>query len=117
MAYCTAAEVKYLVHTGLDDTALGSLIDIVDVDLDDRLGSATLSDDLKKLCSMLLTAVLCADRDPESYALGEARIKYGNRIKNWEARVERIINKAKGAGMKVRATAYQHIDESSRYPL
>ena len=94
--YCEPSEVRLLIHTGLTGEQLGLLIVSVDADIDDRLGTATLSDALKKLCSMLLTAVLAAERDPSTYAVGVARIQYGDRIEDWKARADRILKKAKG---------------------
>lgn len=96
MAYCTATEVRYVVHTGLGDLALGNLIAIVDKDLDDRLEGYTLSADLKKICSMLLTAILVRRRDPKAYTAGLAKIQYGDDLDDWQAWVDRVIRKAKG---------------------
>jgi len=108
--------VKYLIHTDLDDTAIGNLITLADAELDQMLGSASLADDLLKLCSMLLTAILVARRDPEATTVGSARIQYGSRIEDWRTKVDGVIRRATGSRFKVHSSEYRKIDEDTRYP-
>ena len=114
VAYCSATEVAYLVHTDLDDTAIGILITLADAELDQMLGGSTLATNLLKLCSMMLTAILVAQRDPEATTLGSARIQYGSRVEDWRGRVWAIVKRNKAPVIK--SSSYRKIDEDTRYP-
>ena len=111
MTYCTDDDVRSIVVTGLTNPQIGALIVLVDAEIDLRLGGATLSSDLKKLCSMLKTAVLAAERDPETYAIGSARVTYGKRVQDWAARAETIITQAVRGTRGVRMSYYDHADD------
>jgi len=96
MAYCTATEVKYLINTSLDDTSIGNLIAIADADLDAMLDGASMSVTLKKGCSMRLTAVMIAQRQPQTQRIGEYSDSWGERIREWRSWVNRRVARAVG---------------------
>lgn len=114
--YCEPSDVRLLIETTLEDGDMDKLIQQSDSDLDDLLGSYTMSSDLKKRCSSLLTAIAIADRQPKSYSVGTARISHGERVKRWRAKVDELVTRATQGRLKVKSSEYQKIDEDSRYP-
>jgi len=120
MSYCTADEVKLIVNTELDTSSISQLITLADTEVDLMLGVGWSGDtNTQKLISMLLTAALISDRDPESYAIGAARIQYGNRVSRWKDRAAEIASRAKSTAAKPPrgASRYRKIDEAKRYPV
>lgn len=116
MAYCSAADVGLLIAHSMSSGDVDSLIALADKDLDDMLGAYTLSAELKKRCSSMLTAIMIADRQPKSYSAGSARISYGERIRRWQAKVDELVARATAARVQVKVSEYQKIDEDVRYP-
>lgn len=96
MAYCTADDVKLLIRTNLSDANITSLIAQADADLDDMLGGASMSTTLKKSCSMRLTAIMIAQRQPTSSRILGASVTYGDRVKQWKQEVKNRVAKAVG---------------------
>lgn len=96
MGYCKSADVRLVIQTALEDHEIDDLIELADTDLDEKLGGASLSDNLKKQCSMMLTAIMIAERTPQTYSIGSIRISQGPRIENWRKRVNRIVARAVG---------------------
>lgn len=113
VAYCTAADVKLIIETSLSDEDIGSLIALADDDLDEMSAGVTLSATDKKKCSIYLTAIKIAERQPTSYSVGSTRISHGDRSKEWEKKVWDIINQNKTPVVK--SSEYQKIDEDLRY--
>lgn len=94
--YCDASDVKLIIATELESYDIEELIDMADRDLDKRLGGASLDTDLKKDCSMMLTAIKIAERTPQTYSIGSIRISQGARIENWRKSANKIIARAVG---------------------
>ncbi len=93
MTSCTAADVRLLVDTSLEDTQIDSLITLSETDLDDMLQGSTMTTELRRLCTILLTASLVAEQTPKTKAVGELTIEYGNNPKTWRLRVaEKVLN-------------------------
>ena len=114
MAYCTASDVRLIVETSLTDTEISSVIETSEAEIDRRIGSQDSSDKLvKKLC-MLLSAQAIKTRQPGSQAIGEYREDSGSVLEVWEREVEGIFRLYEGVSVK--ASAYSHIDEDTRYP-
>jgi hypothetical protein len=59
-----------IINTSLTDTNIGSLITLADAEMIAR-GLDEGTSNIKKLISMLITASLCALRDPASKSIGE----------------------------------------------
>ena len=118
MAYCKPADVRLHIDTEMEPGEIEDLIVLADEDLDIRLGSHTLTDDLKKSCSALLTAVMIADKQPKTYGAGTVRISHGEaRVTRWLNKVEVIVAQATSSrGAVVKSSAYRKIDENRRYP-
>lgn len=115
MPYCEPDDVLIIVSTGLTPAQIGTLIALADSDLDGKLQSNTMSSSDKKLCSMLLTAILVASRDPQAYSMGFAKVQFGDRIDRWEEKVDELVKRASGSRAKIRSSSYQKIDEDKRY--
>lgn len=96
MVYCVAADVRLIIHTDLVDTDIEKLVVFSDEELDQKLGGASLSTDLKKNCSMMLTAMKIAERTPEAYSIGSVRMQHGKRAVNWRRSVNKIVARAVG---------------------
>jgi len=95
MANCVAADVKLIINTGLSDDNVGSLITLADAEMTSRgLDEGTTNE--KKLISMLLTASLCAMRDPSSKGIGNYQESGILDAKGWreeaEIRVARLVD-------------------------
>ena len=116
MAYCKSSDVKILVETTLDDELIEELIEISDADLDSMLGGSSLGTQLKKRCSMMLTAATIAEKYPRSYTVGSARIDMGTKIRDWRSQVRDIVARVKAGRAVIKSSKYQHIDEDVRYP-
>ena len=114
MAYCTVADVRLVVETSLTDTEISGIIEMSDAEIDSRLGSQSVSDNLIEKLSVLLTAHAIKTRQPKVEVIGEYREDSGNVLEVWEREIERIYRLYKGVSMK--ATEYRHIDETKRYP-
>ena len=70
MANCEDSDVRLIIDTSLTDGNIGSLITLADAEMTAR-GLDEGASDIKKLISMLITASLCALRDPASKSIGE----------------------------------------------
>lgn len=118
MSYCIPADVRLHIDTEMLTDEIEDLITLADEDLDTRLGGHTLSDNLKKTCSALLTAVMIADKQPKTYGAGSVRISHGEaRVNRWLQKVEGIIAQATSSrSSKVKSSTYRKIDENRRYP-
>jgi len=73
MAYCTASDVRQIIHTSLSDTDIASIIETSDAVIDRRIGAQSTSDKAVKKLSMLITARSIKARQPRSAAAGEYR--------------------------------------------
>ena len=114
MAYCTASDVRQIIHTSLTDSDITSIIETSDAQIDKRLGAQSSSDKVVKKLSMLLTAKIIKGRQPRSVAAGEYREDSGDIIQVWAAEIEELFRLYKSPSVK--ASEYRHIDEDERYP-
>jgi hypothetical protein len=119
MANCITTDVRDILDTGLDDTALSRLITLADAEMTARgLTDSIWTADLKKHISSLLTASLAAMNDARSsgkggYEIGEGRTT----LSKWYREcAETLITSAERITGKVIGTPYIHIDEDDRYP-
>ena len=69
--YCSAQDVRSIIHTGLTDSEIEVIIGLSDAKIDKRLGPRDPSDKLIRKLSMLLTAQTVRLRQPGSVAMGE----------------------------------------------
>lgn len=96
MVNCTASDVRRIIGTDLTDADLTELITLADAEMAGRgFTTPTWSTALRKLVSMLLTASLCALRDPESRSIGD----YSEKIMtagDWRDYAEDKIAKVSG---------------------
>ena len=69
--YCTASDVRSIIHTGLTDSEIEAIIWLSDAEIDKRLGPRDPSDKVIRKLSMLLTARIVKLRQPGSVAVGE----------------------------------------------
>ena len=115
MAYCTATDVRLIIETSMETDDITSLIILADDEVDEMAEGVTLSDVDKKRCSMYLTAIMIAEKQPSSYTVGSVRINMKDRSARWLKKVQDIINDNRTIPVKV--TSYQKIDQDSRYPL
>ena len=114
MAYCTASDVRQIIHTSLTDSDLASIIEMSDAQIDKRLGAQSSSDKVVKKLSMLLTAKTIKARQPRSVAAGEYREDSGDILEVWTQEIEGLFRLYKSPTIK--ASEYRHIDEDERYP-
>ena len=97
MAYCLPSDVRLLIHTDLEDSEIEDLIREADAELDEMLGGASMSSDLKKYCSKRLAAITIARREPAQYSLGNIRVDYGKRVAWWSSEVKRKVVRVTGS--------------------
>ncbi|HUV53890.1 MAG TPA: hypothetical protein VMW03_01650 [Candidatus Krumholzibacteriaceae bacterium] len=114
MAYCTASDVRRIIHTSLTDSEITSIIEMSDAQIDKRLGAQSPSDKVVKKLSMLLTAKTIKGRQPRSVAAGEYREDSGDILEVWTQEIEGLFRLYKSPTIK--ASEYRHIDEDERYP-
>lgn len=114
MPYCTASDVRMIIHTSLTDTDIVAVIEMSDAEIDKRLGPQSGSDKVIKKLSVLLSAHIIKQRQPRSVAAGEYSEDAGDVLEVWERETERIYRLYKGVSVK--ATEHRYIDESKRYP-
>ena len=95
MAYSTATEVKYLINTSVADATITNMITIADAELDTLLDGSSMSDNSKKGCSMRLTALMLAQRDPEIRRFGGTDFEMKQRLADWKAYVDEQVRMAK----------------------
>ena len=114
MGYCTASDVRLIIHTSLTDVEIGGIIDLSDAQIDMRLGPRDASDKVVKKLSMLLTARTIRQRQPRSVAAGEYREDAGDVLEVWGREIEELFRLYRRPSVK--ASEYRHIDEDERYP-
>lgn len=117
MSYCTDDDVRLHIAHGMDPDDVARLIQQADAELDTMLGSHSMSTDLKKRCSSLLTAIMIARRLPKNYTVGTARVTHGDRGPGWRRTVDELVATVTGGKFHVVSSEYQKIDEKYRYPL
>ena len=96
MPYCLYQDVRLLVDTALEDEEIEDLIELADEDLDDLLDGASMTNKLKKACSMRLTACMIVENQPQSLKMGGLSMNYGDRAKGWRKWVH--LKAAKSVG-------------------
>ena len=114
MAYCTASDVRLIIHTSLTDAEIGGIIELSDAQIDRRLGPRDASDKVVKKLSMLLAARTIKQRQPRSVAAGEYREDMGDVVDAWSREIEEIYRLYRSPTVK--ASEYRHIDEATRFP-
>jgi|GEM_PF-1562688 len=114
MTYCTASDIRRIIHTSLTDSEITSIIETSDPQIDKRLGTQSPSDKVVKKLSMLLTAKTIKGRQPRSVAAGEYREDAGDILDVWAHEIEGLFRLYKSPTIK--ASEYRHIDEDERYP-
>ena len=114
MVYCTASDIRRIIHTSLTDSEITSIIETSDAQLDKRLGAQSSSDKVVKKLGMLLSAKTIKARQPRSVAAGEYREDSGNIIEVWAQEIEGLFRLYSSPSIK--ASEYRHIDEDERYP-
>lgn len=96
MPYSSPIDARLLVDTALTNEQIESLIELADSDLDDLLGSASMSTILKKQCSMRLTACMIVENQPSSVKMGGLSMEYQDRATKWRKWVFNKVAKAVG---------------------
>jgi hypothetical protein len=114
VAYCTASDVRLIIHTSLSDSDIASIIDTSDAQIDRRIGAQSPSDNAVKKLSMLITAKIIKARQPRSVAAGEYREDSGDVMEVWAGEIEGLFRLY--GSPKFKASEYRHIDEDERYP-
>lgn len=115
MPYCTAADVRRLVHTSLGDTDIASEIALSDAWIDRRLGAQSSSDKVITRLSVLLTVRAIKTRQPNSVVVGEYRDVQGDILAVLKMDIDEIFSSYSG-GFIVKGSDYRHIDEDTRFP-
>jgi len=110
--YCTASDVRNIIHTGLSDSEIEVIIELSDAEIDKRLGARDPSDKVIRKLSMLLTAQTVRLRQPGSVAMGEYS-------ESGEGLDEVLLREIDGIwrlyhGVAVSSTSYGVIDEDDR---
>ena len=95
MAYSTATEVKYIINTSVADATITNMITIADAELDNMLNGSTMDSNVKKGCSMRLTALMLAQRDPEIRRFGGTDFEMKQRLTDWKTYVDEQVRMAK----------------------
>lgn len=112
MAYCAYTDVQAVISTTLIQAQIEAIIAESDAEIDARLGSQTAGDLVIQKLSKLMTAIQIKARQPTSMGAGQYR-EVHNPTTIWREEVARLF--IIGRAGKIRGTAYQHIDEDSRY--
>ena len=113
MVYCTAPDVRLIIHTSLSDPEITSVIALSDAEIDKTLGSQSESDELIKKLSMIISAKTIKGRQPQSSAAGEYKEDAGNIHEVWGTTIDRIFTLYRT--VQIVSSKYQHIDEDTRY--
>jgi len=110
--YCTASDVRSIIHTGLTDPEIEAIIELSDAEIDKRLGQRDPSDKVIKRLSMLLTARTVKLRQPGRVAAGE----YSESNTDFQQVVEAEIEKTWRlcSGVTISSSSYSIIDEDDR---
>jgi len=110
--YCTASDVRSIIHTGLTDSETEAIIELSDAEIDKRLGPRDPSDKVIRKLSMLLTAKTVKLRQPGNVAVGEYSESSEQFLQVVEAEVEKIWRLY--SGVAVSSSSYGVIDEDER---
>ena len=113
MAYCTASDVRLIIHTSLSDSEIASIIETSDAVIDKRIGAQSTSDKAVKKLSMLFTAKTIKQRQPDSVAVGEYRETTGDLQATWSREIAALLRLY--TPPTVASSNYQHVDEEQRY--
>lgn len=110
--YCTASDVRSIIHTGLKDSEIETIIELSDAAIDKRIGSQSTGDPVIKKLSMLIAASTIRTRQPGTVAVGEYREEAGDIQSTWAREIEatyRLYSK-----LKISSSSYKYIDENER---
>ena len=110
--YCSALDVRSIIHTGLSDSEIETIIELSDAEIDKRLGPRDPSDKLIRKLSMLLTTQTVKLRQPGSVAVGEYS-------ESGEGLDEVLVREIDGIwrlyhGVAVSSSSYSVINEDER---
>lgn len=95
MAYSSETEVQYLINTSVGASDISAMITIADAELDLMLNGSSMSSNAKKGCSMRITALMLAQRDPELRTLGSVNMSFQSRLTAWQKYVDARVREAK----------------------
>jgi len=112
MTYCTASDIRSIVHTGLSDGEIEAIIALSDAEIDKRLGSQDSSDKVIKKLSMLLTAKTVKLRQPGIVAVGEYSENNEDLFQVLDAEIEKIYRLCSSSSIS--SSRYGVIDEEER---
>ena len=104
--------MQAVISTTLTQAQIEAIIAESDAEIDLRIGSQSAGDLVIQKLSKLMTAIQIKTRQPTSMGAGEYRETH-DPVGVWEREVARLFS-LKRTG-KVRATAYEHIEEDTRY--
>ena len=110
--YCSASDVRSIIHTGLSDSEIENIIELSDSEIDKRLGPQDPSDKVIKRLSMLLTARTVKLRQPGSVAVGDYSESNEQFLRVVEAEIEKTWRLYHGVA--VSSSSYGVIDEDDR---
>jgi hypothetical protein len=112
LTYCTAADVRTIVDTGLTDAEIAGIIESSDAEIERRVGPQEAGGLARKL-SMLLTASTIRKRQPSSQAVGDYREEQGGVQEEWRREIEGLFRLLGAAAIS--SSGYGHLDERKRY--
>jgi len=110
--YCSASDVRSIIHTGLTDSEMEAIIELSDAEIDKRLGPRDPSDKVIRKLSMLLTAQTVRLRQPGSVAVGEYSESSEQFLRVVEVEIEKIWKLY--LGVTISSSSYGVIDEDER---
>jgi len=110
--YCTASDVRSIIHTGLSDSEIEAIIELSDAEIDKRLGPRDPSDKVIRKLSMLLTAQTVRLRQPGSVAVGEYSESNDKLNAVLSAEIEKILKFY--SSPVISSSDYSYIDEDDR---
>jgi len=110
--YCTASDVRNIIHTGLSDSEIEAVIELSDAEIDKRLGARDPSDKVIRKLSMLLTAQTVRLRQPGSVAVGEYSESNDKLNEAFSAEIEKIFKLY--SSLVISSSDYNFIDEDDR---
>ena len=71
------------------------MIVVADAELDAMLDGSSMSSNSKKGCSIRITALMLAQRDPELRTLGSVNMSFSKRMDAWQKYVDDRVREAK----------------------
>lgn len=110
--YCTASDVRKVIHTSLTDSEIEGIITTSDAQITMKTGSRITGELARKL-STLLSASHIKTRQPDSTAIGEYRESTENIQEVWGREIDSIYRLHSKPAISSRS--YSSLEESDRY--